>query len=153
MIVDLMEKPLSLDSEMARDLGYILDRSYTFDERSKLIEFIKEKLTKKDVIDYFNEFIFLKAKRLEVALYSSVNKEKEKEGNKMDIEENDNIKNENDVKEESNVDMVEVKNIDKKGNDANNNYVLPSYQNVQKVIIKDIQDFHRHCVYYDNEFY
>ena len=153
MIVDLMEKPLSLDSEMARDLGYILDRSYTFDERSKFIEYVKEKLTKKDVIDYFNEFIFLKAKRLEVALYSSVNKEKEKEGNKMDIEENDNIKNENDVKEESNVDMVEVKNIDKKGNGANNNYVLPSYQNVQKVIIKDIQDFHRHCVYYDNEFY
>ena len=49
--------------------------------------------------------------------------------------------------------MVEVKIKDKNENDENNNYVLPSYQNVKKVIIKDIQDFHRHCVYYDNEFY
>ena len=153
MLVDLMEKPLTLESEMGRDLAYIFERSYTFDERLKMIKYTNEKLTKKDVIDYFNEFIFLKAKRLEVALYSSVNKEKEKEENKMDIEENDNIKNEKEVKEESNIDMVEVKNKDKNANDENNNYVLPSYQNVEKVIIKDIQDFHRHCVYYDNEFY
>ena len=109
MLVDLMEKPLTLESEMGRDLAYIFDRSYTFDERLKMIKYTNEKLTKKDVIDYFNEFIFLKAKRLEVALYSSVNKEKEKEENKMDIEENDNIKNEKEVKEESNIDMVEVK--------------------------------------------
>jgi insulysin len=153
MLVDLMEKPLTLESEMGRDLAYIFDRSYTFDERLKMIKYTNEKLTKKDVIDYFNEFIFLKAKRLEVALYSSVNKEKEKEEYKMDIEENDNIKSEKEVKEESNVDMVEVKKKDKNENDENNNYVLPSYQNVEKVIIKDIQDFHRHCVYYDNEFY
>ena len=153
MLVDLMEKPLTLESEMGRDLAYIFDRSYTFDERLKMIKYTNEKLTKKDVIDYFNEFIFFKAKRLEVALYSSVNKEKEKEENKMDIEENDNIKNEKEVKEESNIDMVEVKIKDKNENDENNNYVLPSYQNVEKVIIKDIQDFHRHCVYYDNEFY
>ena len=153
MLVDLMEKPLTLESEMGRDLAYIFDRSYTFDERLKMIKYTNEKLTKKDVIDYFNEFIFLKAKRLEVALYSSVNKEKEKEENKMDIEENDNIKNEKEVKEESNIDMVEVKKKDKNENDENNNYVLPSYQNVEKIIIKDIQDFHRHCVYYDNEFY
>ena len=153
MLVDLMEKPLTLESEMGRDLAYIFDRSYTFDERLKMIKYTNEKLTKKDVIDYFNEFIFLKAKRLEVALYSSVNKEKEKEENKMDIEENDNIKSEKEVKEESNVDMVEVKKKDKNENDENNNYILPSYQNVEKIIIKDIQDFHRHCVYYDNEFY
>ena len=154
MLVDLMEKPLTLEAEIARDLSYIYDRSYTFDERLYLIKYTNEKLTKKDIINYFNEFIFHKTKRLEIALYRSVSKEETKEETKMEIEENyDDNKNKGQLKDESNVEIIEIKNDNKKETNINNNYILPSYQNVGKVIIKDIQDFHRHCVYYDNEFY
>ena len=145
LLNDLMEKPLNLDNETSRDLSYIYDRSYTFDEKNVLINYANEKLTKKDVIDYFNDFIFKKAKRLEVALYNSVKKEEEKEV-QMDVEGNYNDK-ENKSKEDNNMPIENNKD------DDDINYILPSYQNVEKVIIKDINEFHRQCVYYDNEYY
>ena len=152
LLVVLMEKPLTLDEEMGRDFSYILPRDYKFDQRNDLIKYLNEKLTKKDVIDYFNEFIFNKAKRLEVALYNSVKKEEGKEEIKMDIEDNINKK---EIESKEEINKIEVEKDDCKENNANNNinYILPSYQNIEKVIIKDINDFHRQCVYYDYEFY
>ena len=152
MLVDLMEKPLTLDAEMSRDLNYIFDRTYKFETRENVIKYVNEKLNKKDVIDYFNKYIFHKAKRLEVALYKSTNKEEVKDDTKMDIEDDSIKKEENEIKEDKNIDTKKNDDDDEK-NIISNDYVLPSYQNVEKIIIKDIADFHRQCVYYDNEFY
>ena len=152
MLVDLMEKPLTLDAEMSRDLNYIFDRTYKFETRENVIKYVNEKLNKKDVIDYFNKYIFHKAKRLEVALYKSTNKEEVKDDTKMDIEDDSIKKEENEIKEDKNIDTKKNDDDDEK-NIIINDYVLPSYQNVEKIIIKDIADFHRQCVYYDNEFY
>ena len=148
VLVDLMEKPLTLTSEVSRDLSKMFDRYYKFEEREILIKYAKEKLNKKDVIEYFNNFIFNKAKRLEIALYSSVKKEETKEEN-MEIEENPNI--EKDKEEKTDTEMNDKKSI--KNDEDDENDVLPSYKNIEKVIIKDIDDFHRSCTYYDTEIY
>jgi insulysin len=146
LLVDFIEKPLTLDQEASRDLSFIFDRTYKFNQRDDLIKYTNEQLTKKEIIEYFNEYIFKKAKRLEVALYSSVKKEEKENEIKMDIEENSLPKKE-DLKKED-VMEKENNNINKK-----ENYVLPSYQNKEKIIIKDINDFHRQCVYYDTDYY
>ena len=146
LLVDFIEKPLTLDQEASRDLSFIFDRTYKFNQRDDLIKYTNEQLTKKEIIEYFNEYIFKKAKRLEVALYSSVKKEEKEDEIKMDIEENSLPKKE-DLKKED-VMEKENNNINKR-----ENYVLPSYQNKEKVIIKDINDFHRQCVYYDTDYY
>ena len=148
ILVDLMEKPLTLSNEFNRDYPHVLDRAYTFDEREKLIKYIKEKLSKKDVIEFFNNYIFNKAKRLEIALYSSIKKENKE--TKMEIEENSEDKK--DIEEKSDTEMNERK--DSKNEDSDDNKdILPSYQNMEKVIIKDIDDFHRLCNYYDVDIY
>ena len=146
LLVDFIEKPLTLDQEASRDLSFIFDRTYKFNQRDDLIKYTNEQLTKKEIIEYFNEYIFKKAKRLEVALYSSVKKEEKENEIKMDIEENSLPKKE-DLKKED-VMEKENNNINKR-----ENYVLPSYQNKEKIIIKDINDFHRQCVYYDTDYY
>ena len=146
ILVDLMEKPLTLSNEFNRDYPHVLDRAYTFDEREKLIKYIKEKLSKKDVIEFFNNYIFNKAKRLEIALYSSI--KKENKDTKMEIEENSEDKK--NIEEKSDTEMNDIKNSKNEDNDKN---ILPSYQNVKKVIIKDIDDFHRTCNYYDADLY
>ena len=152
-----MQKPLTLSKETSRDIDKVLDRYYIFDERERLIKYAQEKLKKKDVIEFFNNNIFNKAKRLEIALYSSVKKD-EKEDNKetkeekMDIEENTNKeKDKEDKEEKTDTEMNEKKS--NKDNEEDDNGILPSYHNVEKVIINDIDDFHRSCTYYDTEFY
>ena len=157
ILVDLMQKPLTLSKETSRDIDKVLDRYYIFDERERLIKYAQEKLNKNDVIEFFNNHIFNKAKRLEIALYSSVKKD-EKEDNKetkqekMDIEENTNKeKDKEDKEEKTDTEMNEKKS--NKDNKEDDNSILPSYHNVEKVIINDIDDFHRSCTYYDTEFY
>ena len=46
-----------------------------------------------------------------------------------------------------------MNDIKKSKNEDNDKNILPSYQNVKKVIIKDIDDFHRTCNYYDADLY
>ena len=150
LIVDFMEKPLKLSKEAESDSYYILNRSYKFDENNTLIHYTKEILNKKDVIEFFNNYIFKKAKRLEVALYNSIKKEEINEENKMDDEEKLDQKKEIEFKEENK--MEEDKNMNKDNIIIQNeDYILPSYQNVEKVIIKDIDEFHNNCDYYDTE--
>ena len=132
VINELIQKPLTLDEEFNRDFSFISNRTYNFSLRKDLISYINDKVTKQDVIDFFNEYIFGQAKRLEIALYRPKinNKEEEKE---MDIEEREEKTNDN------------KKNNEKK--------ILPSYENKKIEIINDINDFHRQIKYYENEFY
>ena len=157
ILVDYMEKPLTLTKETSVDLSKVLDRYYIFDEKERLIKYTKEKLNKKDVIEYFNNFIFKKAKRLEIALYSSVKKEekndnKEIKEEKMEIEENTDKEKDKENKEEK-TDTEMNENKSNKDDDGDENDILPSYHNIEKVIINDIDDFHRSCTYYDTEIY
>jgi len=152
LIIDFMEKPLNLNQETSIDSLYILNRSYKFDEKKTLIQYTKEILNKKDVIEFFNNYIFKKAKRLEVALYNSIKKEETNEENKMEIEENLDSKKETEFKEENKIEEDKNENKDDTKRQSED-YILPSFQNVEKVIIKDIDEFHRNCVYYDTEFY
>ena len=132
VINDLNQKPLTLEEEFNRDFSPISNRSYNFSLRKDLINYLNNNVTKQDVIDFFNEFIYIKAKRLEIALYSSKKNNDNKE-EKMDIEEKDENINNN------------VNNNEKK--------VLPSYENKKIEIINDIDYFHRNINYYENEFY
>ena len=131
-INQFIQKPLTLDEEFSRDFPLISKRTYNFSLRKDLINYINDKVTKQDVIDFFNEYIYRQAKRLEIALYRSKinNKEEEKE---MDIGEKEEKTNDN------------KKNNDKK--------ILPSYENKKIDIINDINDFHKQIKYYENEFY
>ena len=111
-----MEKPLTLSNEFNREYPHVLDRAYTFDEREKLIKYIKEKLSKKDVIEFFNNYIFNKAKRLEIALYSSI--KKENKDTKMEIEENSEDKK--DIEEKSDTEMNDRKSSKNEDSDDEN---------------------------------
>ena len=134
VINELIQKPLTLEEESTRDFSYISNRTYSFSLRKDLINYVNNIMTKQDVIDFFNEFIFNKARRLEIALYKSKESNDEKE-EKMEVEQ----------KNEKEKDSNENKGDEKK--------ILPSYQNKNIEIIKDIDDFHRHIIYYNNEFY
>ena len=144
VINELLQKPLTLQEEYIRDFSFISNRTYSFSLRQDLINCIKNNITKQDVIDFFNEYIYKNAKRLEIALYSSKNNndKKEKE-DKMDIEDKD----KDEQKDEQD------KNINDKENDGNKDKILPSYKNKEVEIINDINDFHRNIKFYDNEFY
>ena len=133
-IVELLQKPLTLDEEFSRDFSYISNRTYKFSLREDLINYLQNIIKKKDVIEFFNKYIYKKAKRLEVALYSSKKNSEEKK-EKMDIEIENNDKNIN-----NELDKVE-------------NNILPSFENRKIEIIEDIKDFHRYTKFYDNEFY
>ena len=134
VINELIQKPLTLEEESTRDFSYISNRTYSFSLRKDLINYVNNIMTKQDVIDFFNEFIYNKARRLEIALYKSKESNDEKE-EKMEVEQ----------KNEKEKDSNENKGDEKK--------ILPSYQNKNIEIIKDIDDFHRHIIYYNNEFY
>ena len=137
---DLNQKPLTLEEEFNRDFPYISKRTYAFSLREDLINYINNNITKQMIIDFFNKYIFKKAKRLEVALYCSKKKE-EKKDEKMEIEEKDEEKEEDEKEEDEN--DISDNNID----------VLPSYKDMKIEIINDINDFHRNINYYDDEFY
>jgi len=139
---DLMQKPLTLEEEHNRDFAYISDRTYTFSLRQDLINYLNNNMTKQIVIDFFNEYIYKKAKRLEIALYSSKKNEEKKE-EKMNIEEKDEEKEDDD----------EDDNQDNNNENKNKADILPSYKDIEIEVIKDISDFHRSINYYDTEFY
>ena len=86
VITLLLQKPLTLEEEYNRDFSFISYRTYDFSLREDLINYTKNSMTKQDVIDFFNEYIYKKAKRLEVALYFSKKHQNEE---KMDIEDNE----------------------------------------------------------------
>ena len=125
LLYELAQKPLTLDTEFKRDLSYISYRTYKFSSNQDMINYLNNNLTKQDVIDFFNEYIYKKAKRLEIALYSSKN-----------IYINDISKNENKI-----------------NNNTIANKILPSYENKKVEIIKDINEFHKIIKFYENEFY
>jgi len=140
---DLIKKPLTLEEEYNRDFSFISDRTYIFSLRQDLINYLNNNMTKQIVIDFFNEYIYKKAKRLEIALYSSKKNEEKKE-EKMNIEEKDEEKEDDDDEDENQDDNNENKNkVD----------ILPSYKDIEIEVIKDINDFHRNINYYDTEFY
>ena len=67
---DLMQIPLTLEEEYTRDLSFITSRTYKFSLRQDMINYIKNNITKQNVIDFFNVSIYNKAKTLEIALYN-----------------------------------------------------------------------------------
>jgi secreted Zn-dependent insulinase-like peptidase len=138
VINDLSQKPLTLEEEYTRDFSFISKRIYIFSLRQDMINYIKNNINKQMIIDFFNKYIYKKAKRLEIALYCSKKKEEKKE-EKMEIEEKDEEKEEDEKEEDE--------------NDDNNDDILPSYKDIKIEIINDIDDFHRNINYYDNEFY
>ena len=142
VINDLSQKPLTLEEEYTRDFSFISKRIYIFSLRQDMINYIKNNINKQMIIDFFNKYIYKKAKRLEIALYCSKKKEEKKE-EKMEIEEKDEEKEEDEKEEDENDD----------NNDDNNDDILPSYKDIKIEIINDIDDFHRNINYYDNEFY
>ena len=85
VINELSQKPLTLEEEYLRDFSFISNRTYKFSLRQDLINYINNNITKQDVIDFFNEYIYKNAKILEIALYSSKKNNEQKE-DKMDIE-------------------------------------------------------------------
>ena len=141
---DLMQIPLTLEEEYIRDLSFITSRTYKFSLRQDMINYIKNNITKQNVIDFFNEYIYNKAKRLEIALYSS-KKSSENEEEKMEIEEKDENK---EINNKDNKDNENIKDEKEKKND-----ILPSYKNGKIEIINDIDDFHRHIQFFNSEFY
>ena len=142
VINELSQKPLTLEEEYLRDFSFISNRTYKFSLRQDLINYINNNITKQDVIDFFNEYIYKNAKILEIALYSSKKNNEQKE-DKMDIEENKEIDKDQKGKDQYN-------NLN---NSQNKNKILPSYNNKEVEIINDINDFHRYIKFYDNEFY
>ena len=77
----LNQKPLNLGEEFSRDISYMTDRTYIFDQRQDFINYINDSMTKQDVVNFFSEYIYYKSKRLEIALYNS-----KKVNIEMDIE-------------------------------------------------------------------
>ena len=142
VINELSQKPLTLEEEYLRDFSFISNRTYKFSLRQDLINYINNNITKQDVIDFFNEYIYKNAKILEIALYSSKKNNEQKE-EKMDIEENKEIDKDQKGKDQYN-------NLN---NSQNKNTILPSYNNKEDEIINDINDFHRYIKFYENEFY
>ena len=142
VINDLIQKPLTLEEESTRDFSFIITRNYDFTLRKDLINYINNYMKKQEIIDFFNDFIYNKSKRLEIALYRSKDSNQRKE-DKMEIEE----KNEKEKDEECNNNKDNIINKESEDNS------LPSYKNKDVEIIKDINDFHRHIIYYNDEFY
>ena len=70
----------------------------------------------------------------------------------MEIEENTDKEKDKENKEEK-TDTEMNENKSNKDGDGDENDILPSYHNIEKVIINDIDDFHRSCTYYDTEIY
>ena len=149
IIIQFLQKPLTLEEEYDRDFSFISNRTYYFSLREDLINYTKNSMTKQDVIDFFNEYIYKKAKRLEVALYRSKKGQNEE---KMDIEDNED-KNRNESKimdnNENNNDNGKEDKEDKEGKEKS----LPSYKDAKKEIINDISDYHRQSQFYQSEFY
>ena len=133
LLNELAQKPMTLEQEFKRDYSYISYRTYQFSSNQDMINYLNNSLTKQNVIDFFNKYIYKKAKRLEIALYSS---KKYREGK----EEKTNINN-------------NPKNYQYINNNTTANKILPSYENKKVEIIKDINAFHKIIKFYDNEFY
>ena len=133
LLNELAQKPMTLEQEFKRDYSYISYRTYQFSSNQDMINYLNNSLTKQNVIDFFNKYIYKKAKRLEIALYSS---KKYREGK----EEKTNINN-------------NPKKYQYINNNTTANKILPSYENKKVEIIKDINAFHKIIKFYDNEFY
>lgn len=153
IITQFLQKPLTLEEEYDRDFSFISNRIYYFSLREDLINYTKNSMTKQDVIDFFNEYIYKKAKRLEVALYRLKKSQNEE---KMDIEDNEDknrneskIMNNNEKNNENDNDNGKEDKEDKEGKEE----ILPSYKDAKKEIINDISDYHRQSQFYQSEFY
>ena len=147
IITQFLQKPLTLEEEYDRDFSFISNRTYYFSLREDLINYTKNSLTKNDVIDFFNEYIYKKAKRLEVALYRS---KKGQNDEKMDIEDNE----DKNPEERNNIDTINNDNEKEDNEDKEDKEeILPSYKEAKKEIINDISDYHRKSQFYQSEFY
>ena len=146
IITQFLQKPLTLEEEYDRDFSFISNRTYYFSLREDLINYTKNSMTKNDVIDFFNEYIYKKAKRLEVALYSS---KKGQNDEKMDIEDNE----DNEDKNQKENNKIDTSNNDNDNVKEDKDEILPSYKEVKKEIINDISDYHRLSQFYQSEFY
>ena len=127
IIEEINEKALTLNEQFDKDFDKIDSRKYYFNYEKDMTDYINKEITdKKIIVDFFNEFIFLKAKRLEIALYAS---------NKMeiDIEENEDTNSDN--------------------NENSNEEELPSYKNIEKEIIDNINKFQKNNKFYEKLFY
>jgi len=144
IITHFLQKPLTLEEEYNRDFSFISNRIYYFSLREDLINYTNNSMTKQDVIDFFNEYIYKKAKRLEVALYRSKKSINEEQ---MDIEDTE------DKNQKENNNRNENENDNEKDDIEDKEEILPSYKNAKKEIINDIHEYHRKSKFYQSEFY
>ena len=133
VITFLEEKDYNLLSEFNRNIAQIISGNYIFDILEKMINCIKNEINKEDIIKFYNDYFYKKAKRIDIGCIAK--KEKNNEENNMDIDES---KSENEESEECS-DFVEKD--------------LPSFQNIQIININDENDFNSIVSYFDKEFY
>ena len=134
LLIILEEKDYNLLNEFNRNIIQIITGNYIFEIVDKMINCIKNEITKEDVINFYNEFFYKKAKRIDIGCISKKEK-KEEEKNNMDNDES------NSVNEESHESSDSV--IKK----------LPSYENAKIVNIISEDDINIFVNYYDKEFY
>lgn len=131
VINNLKEKDLTLCEEFERNFALVVGRDYQFDKKEKMIECIRTDITKKDVIDFFNEKIYKKIKRIDIKCIGKNTKkeiEKKKNEDKMDVDENE-------EEEESELST------------------MPSLENIKEETIKDIEAFHHNVNHFDELYY
>ena len=133
LLIILEEKDYNLLSEFNRNIAQIISGNYIFDILEKMINCIKNEINKEDIIKFYNDYFYKKAKRIDIGCIAK--KEKNNEENNMDIDES---KSENEESEECS-DFVEKD--------------LPSFQNIQIININDENDFNSIVSYFDKEFY
>jgi len=134
LLIILEEKDYNLLNEFNRNIIQIITGNYIFEIVDKMINCIKNEITKEDVINFYNEFFYKKAKRIDIGCIAKKEK-KEDDKDNMDIDES---KSDNEESNESS-DSV-IKN-------------LPSYENAKIVNIISEEDFNSYVNYYDKEFY
>ena len=134
LLIILEEKDYNLLNEFNRNISQITTGNYIFEILDKMINCIRNEITKEDVINFYNDFFYKKAKRIDIGCIAK--KEiKEEDKDNMD---NDESNSENEVSNES-------------SDSINKN--LPSYENAKIVNIISEDDFNIFVNYYDKEFY
>ena len=134
LLIILEEKDYNLLNEFNRNISQITTGNYIFEILDKMINCIRNEITKEDVINFYNDFFYKKAKRIDIGCIAK--KEiKEEDKDNMD---NDESNSENEVSNES-------------SDSINKN--LPSYENAKIVNIISEDDFNIYVNYYDKEFY
>lgn len=134
VINNLKEKDLTLSEEFERNFAQVISRDYQFDFKEQMIKCIQTEINKKDVIDFFNNFIYKKMRRIDIKCIG-INSKKEiikKENDKMEIEGDE---SNNDEESESSI------------ND------MPSIEHVKNEIIEDIDKFHQIISHFDELHY